>query len=848
MPVGILAGRYKVVRPLGVGGMGSVFLAEDLLLRRRVAVKVLYRTIGTEAAARGAREARLAASLNHPNIVAVHDFIQANGLSAIVMEYVEGSTLAEVIATHGPYSVGQAELLLRQVSCALAEAHAAGIVHRDVKPSNILLDGDRALLTDFGIARGPDDVALTAEGKLIGTYAYMSPETVRGAAPTTQADIWALGATIYFALEAKLPFEVDGHRSDFALLHRIMSGEPAPEPEHAGELSGLLQSMLSTEPNGRPSAADICKATSAFTHYGSTGIPLESSALDPERPTPAQGFIPGGGVTAFSPTISEMSPNTTDGSSGREAGGNSRGDVTSTTFDNQRQTSHPHDDDLVGTEFDRQYRVLEFCALGHTGRLYKAYDSVRGTIVALKVLSYAESEQRERLERASRIWLNLQHENLVKVFEIRHGTPERPAYIVSEFVEGQNLEEFLSIRTLAVEHIVSISVQLCQALAHIHDLGVIHREVKPSNILVSQGLRVTLLDSGLARHSNPEVDSFTRTGVFIGDISFAAPEQYAGTRVDQQADVYAVASILYLMTTGKVAERARDPSWAPDDELLSRYPDRLVRAIRTGLERSPKGRFNSVREMHDLLAPLAPPRTTHPKPVVVALHGIRTHASWQRAFSEVGTRAGFEVHLDRWNFGYFSIVRFLWPTARLARVRWFRRTYEDEFRNPTGVIAPPSIVAHSFGTYILGNALLRYPYLRVEKVLLCGSILPTDFPWNELIERGQVQSVRNEFGTQDVWTRVVKYVVPRTGPSGLYGFREVGPRMEQERFDFAHSEYFERGHMANSWLPFLQTSLAIRPARQIPITHNSAGRRSLPLLGLYLGLVSLLIVLAILVS
>jgi hypothetical protein len=205
---------------------------------------------------------------------------------------------------------------------------------------------------------------------------------------------------------------------------------------------------------------------------------------------------------------------------------------------------------------------------------------------------------------------------------------------------------------------------------------------------------------------------------------------------------------------------------------------------------------------------------------IFALHGIHTHAGWQRAFFQVADSHGWRPRLDRWNFGYFSVFRFILPWQRQAKVRWFRTTYRDELHDTeVGLRSTdfPSIVAHSFGTYILGNALLKYDYLRFNKVILCGSILPKEFPWDEIINRGQVQAVRNEFGVQDIWSRLVDRFIPGTGPSGCLGFSRCHERLEQERFYYSHSEYFDKAHMEAKWIPFLSQQLAPIPSAKSPI-------------------------------
>jgi hypothetical protein len=220
-----------------------------------------------------------------------------------------------------------------------------------------------------------------------------------------------------------------------------------------------------------------------------------------------------------------------------------------------------------------------------------------------------------------------------------------------------------------------------------------------------------------------------------------------------------------------------------------------------------------------------PPSTTGR--VLIGLHGIRTHAGWCRALYEVASQRDWQVRMARWNFGYFNIILFLLTFARAAKVRWFRSVYRQEVQDKDVKLEKgqcPSIVAHSFGTYILGNALLKYDWLRFDKVILCGSILPRDFPWDELLERGQVQAVRNEYGTEDTPTRVVRWFVAGTGPSGREGFTPSHARFEQERFEYTHSEYFDKGHMEAKWLPFLDSELPILPVVKTPVERPKASR------------------------
>ncbi|MFC8362893.1 protein kinase [Streptomyces griseorubiginosus] len=260
----LLAGRYRVVGQLGRGGMGVVWRAVDEVLGREVAVKELrtyHDADGPELAdlrLRMQREARAAARVRHPGVVAVHDIGEVEGRPLIVMELVEGPSLDQVLRKSGPLDPREAAGIGAKVMDALAAAHRAGVLHRDVKPGNILLDrSGRVLLTDFGIAtmEDPGDGAatsLTRTGHLVGSLDYMAPERAQGADPGPASDVWALGATLYAAVEGAAPFR---RTSTFSTLTAIV-GEPLPEPQRAGPLAPVLRLLLDKRPEARPGAEE----------------------------------------------------------------------------------------------------------------------------------------------------------------------------------------------------------------------------------------------------------------------------------------------------------------------------------------------------------------------------------------------------------------------------------------------------------------------------------------------------------------------------------------------------------------------------------------------------------------
>ncbi|CAM5248059.1 Serine/threonine-protein kinase PknD [Streptomyces alboniger] len=287
----LLAGRYRVVAQLGRGGMGVVWRAVDEVLGREVAVKEL-RTYtdadGPELAGlrlRMQREARAAARVRHPGVVAVHDVAEVDGRPLIIMELVDGPSLDGVLRERGTLDPREAAGIGAEVMDALAAAHRAGVLHRDVKPGNILLDrSGRVVLTDFGIAKVEDPgdgsaTHLTRSGELVGSLDCLAPERAQGADPGPASDIWALGATLFAAVEGSSPFR---RTSTFSTLTAIVT-EPLPEPRRAGHLGPVLRRLLDKRPDSRPEAAEARELLQAVADTAGTDTPTTTlrGSVDP---------------------------------------------------------------------------------------------------------------------------------------------------------------------------------------------------------------------------------------------------------------------------------------------------------------------------------------------------------------------------------------------------------------------------------------------------------------------------------------------------------------------------------------------------------------------------------------
>ncbi|MEJ3657138.1 serine/threonine-protein kinase [Actinomycetes bacterium KLBMP 9759] len=272
----LVGGRYRLYDVLGEGGMGAVWRAADEVLGREVAIKrvrlgSLPAADAARARERTMREARIAAALHHPNVVTIFDIVIDNGEPWLILEYVPSRSLGAILREHGTLPPGEVAAIGAQIAAGLSAAHAAGVVHRDVKPDNVLiagagqnpLDWTTAKLTDFGISRAAQSPDITAADILSGTPAYFAPEAARGEGTGPRTDMYSLGATLYAAVEGHPPFGGD-QGNVLALLTRVGRGG-APAPERAGPLTGVLRDLVSDDPSVRPTAAEAQRTLNALS-------------------------------------------------------------------------------------------------------------------------------------------------------------------------------------------------------------------------------------------------------------------------------------------------------------------------------------------------------------------------------------------------------------------------------------------------------------------------------------------------------------------------------------------------------------------------------------------------------
>ena len=601
--IGRQLANFLIERPLGRGGMAQVYYGRDVKLDRPVALKVIdgrYR--GNPAyAERFVREARTVATWRHENVIQIYYADDEEELYYFVMEYIDGADLGQVIAGYAAdeklISYNEVVRLGRAIAHALDYAHSHGVIHRDVKPSNVMVaHSGRVVLTDFGLAMAVEQGSL---GEVFGSSHYIAPEQAhRSADAVPQSDLYSLGVILFEMLTGTVPFNdpsptavalqhvtLDPPRPrdlnamlsfeveavllkalSKSVAHRYQTGEalisalaealavdeadeaewtkPSPPIAHKridqppGQIDEMISPALPAFPPDEFATLEIAPA--GLAQFNSAKAAPTKDLPSPERANPAQDEMawPEGTPTLPIPDTAEVKVSAPS------------------------KTAVKTQDELIGQQLD-EYQLEALLGHGGMARVYRGRDIRLNRAVAIKVIDtpfQTDSDYLMRFEREAQAIAQLEHPNVVTVY--RFGEAEGLLYLAMRYVEGLGLDSMLATyrdreKFIAAQEASRIIREVCSALDYAHEKGVIHRDVKPSNIMLDRNNHVVLTDFGLALLT--EVGT---RGEIFGSPHYVAPEQAVSSAgALPQSDLYAVGVIMYQMFTGQLpflGEKALD--------------------------------------------------------------------------------------------------------------------------------------------------------------------------------------------------------------------------------------------------------------------------------------------------
>jgi serine/threonine protein kinase len=586
-------GNFRIERLLGRGGMASVYYGWDVNLERPVAIKVIdvRPSERQDYAERFVREARAVAAWHHENIIQVYYADEQDGLYYFAMEYIDGLDLGVLLAQYtadGELMAHEDVLLVgRAVAQALDYAHKQGVIHRDVKPSNVMVTRKgRVVLTDFGLAM---DAYQGSLGQVFGSPHYISPEQARSSAHAVpQSDLYSLGVMLYEMLTGVLPFD-DPSAAVVALQH--ITEEPRPPREINPALSKeaesvLLHALIKSPQERYQSGAEMIDVLAEALLAAPSEQEEKASLLTPGRRPPT------------GQTLSEMSID-------EKVSLYSQAGVGSVPV---ASPYRPTDESLVGMQLD-EYRIDALLGQGGMASIYYGLDVRLKRRVAIKVINAplrTDFEYVARFGREAQAIARLEHPHIVRLY--RYGEDKGLLYMVMQYVDGADLASVLAEHREAgsliePEDAGRIAREVCLALDYAHAHGVIHRDVKPSNIMLDKQGHVYLADFGLAL-----LTEFGTRGEVLGSPRYIAPEQaISSAEVVPQSDLYAVGVILYEMFTGEIPFDADEPmeialmhmskSPRPPRSLRPQISPALESVILKALAKDPAQRYQSGAEL-----------------------------------------------------------------------------------------------------------------------------------------------------------------------------------------------------------------------------------------------------------
>jgi serine/threonine protein kinase len=568
-----VVGGYIIVRKLGSSPLRETYEAVHSIIERRVAIKFC---VDPERTKDFIASAKLMGRLDHPHIADLYDAGMIDDVAYIITEFIEGTHLGFLVEDHYTFDLTTLLRMMQQVSTAIAHAHNHGVLHRNMKPQNVVIDTvGRAILSDFEIAtplgEKPAFSALTPN--------YMAPEQSEGGALDQHVDVWGIGATLYWALSGcSVPYSWTKEQCDAEieigadsweakcrefLDNRTPISYECLRPDIPHYIIRLIENCLSY---------DASKRWLSVAHLG-TGLEAAISQLD---------------IDSSAPTIAFLLP--TEGQS----------IVTYT---------ETHKDDLSGDY--RQYELNEFLGDGQYGIVFKAYSTFSNREVALKFLKPEHLRDHDtigRFRREAKLLSLIEHPNVVRLYsQGRYG----PTFFLSmQLLDNDNLDTVLErAGFLSLEEVLRYGCEMLAGLACLHQHDITHRDLKPANMGFADG-QLVITDFGLAREE--EATKITAVGTIMGTIAYMAPEQIRGKPSSFTTDVYSAGAVLYQMLAEKLPHAAtsitqltraiqNDPI-KPIEELRDDVPKAFAELIHAMLSKDPLKRPTAEQASETLCA------------------------------------------------------------------------------------------------------------------------------------------------------------------------------------------------------------------------------------------------------
>ncbi len=576
-------GVYEVIEEIGRGGISIVYKAKHPTLGKMVAIKVLspYLSKDTAFIERFHNEAQILSSFRHQNIVYVIDFAKEGNQYYLVMDLIDGYTVKQLLQRTGALPSKIACNILKNVCTALSYTHRKGIVHRDIKSSNIMVDGNgKIMVTDFGLSKELNvDNLQDAPNEMAGTLAYISPEQLdpKLGHPDTRTDIYSLGVVFYEMVTGKLPFDENSTPVNLAYQH-LKTTPPPPSQMNKDllpKIDAMCLKMLEKKQNNRYQSAedllkDIEELESILLYYRAPEEKAEGSYFEVVSDEPEK---PSNEIETLSEKREEVPVSV-----------------------------HQEEDVYVGKVLCHRYRIGRLLLKRILSSLYEGIDIQNNHPVMIQIPNESRPTFRARIEKDILTMKKVDHPGFVKFIEVVE--EDGSYYVIREHIDGFTIKQLLKKQKFEIQQAIEIILQVLESLQYLHDRGIIHRDLNSDVIIVSNQGQVKIISLGFSR---VEDASSVSSGEFLGVVQYTAPEQITQSKSDIRSDIYSIGILLFEMLTGALPFDSPLPVEVMDMHLkkMPRLPEEAQKTIPLNLQRillkalakSPEQRYQTTGEI-----------------------------------------------------------------------------------------------------------------------------------------------------------------------------------------------------------------------------------------------------------